>query len=91
MDKADKLIQEYERSIEKMYLLNYGNKLKAFRKRHSLSQKQAAELLGYGIESWRSYEQGKRKTPLHLLKHIDMYNDHSSCFTCEVVFDLPED
>ena len=50
------------------------NKLKAFRERHSLSQKQAAELLGYGIESWRSYEQGKRKTPLHLLKHMNLYD-----------------
>ncbi len=51
-------------------------KLKQFRKTHNLSQKHAAELLGYSYRSWVAYENATRKVPTHLLKHIELYNKY---------------
>jgi DNA-binding XRE family transcriptional regulator len=51
------------------------NELKQFRKDHGLTQEKAAELLGYNLWSWRSYETGRRDVPLHLLIVIEIYTD----------------
>ena len=55
------------------------SELLAFRLRHNLTQRSASELLGYGYESWASYENGRRPTPKHLLKHIEHYNQLIQC------------
>lgn len=44
-----------------------------------ISQEDAAELLGYGVESWKSYESGRRDVPNHLIKHIEHYNELKGC------------
>lgn len=50
------------------------NQIKQFRKRHNLSQRQLAELLGAGIRTVQRWESGER-TPhtmtLELLKRLD--------------------
>lgn len=50
-------------------------KLKAFRKRHKLSQKACAELLGYKVRTWQEYEQGRLPTPDNLYQHIKHYDE----------------
>ena len=53
--------------------------IKSFRKRHKLSQSQAANALGYNLRTWQNYEQGNAKIPQHLIKHIEHYDSLQIC------------
>lgn len=54
------------------------NKLKEFRKKYNFTQKEACELTGYNLQSWISYENNRRKVPMHLIKHIDLFIKYQS-------------
>ena len=49
------------------------NELGRFRKRHSLSQREAAELVGVGLSTWQQLERGfrDRRPSLQLIRHLE--------------------
>jgi predicted transcriptional regulator len=50
------------------------DRMRSFRAEYNLTQRQAAEKLGYNWYSWRDYERGHRKVPAHLVRHMAHYN-----------------
>lgn len=51
--------------------------IKIFRKKHELSRRQCADLLGYNIVTFQQYENGIRAVPNHLLNSMDTYNKYA--------------
>ncbi len=49
------------------------DKLKAFRKRHKLTQADIYNALGYKRRIWEKYERGEREIPQHVFIAIDNY------------------
>lgn len=45
-------------------------KLKEFRKKHNLTQKQAADSIGIEQRQWSRYEIGKNEIPVHYIVEI---------------------
>ena len=65
------------------------NNLKNFRKQHSLTQSEAAALLGYKLRTWQEYEQGRSKVPEYLITHINHYEALQTAKTaCSAVYTL---
>lgn len=55
--------------------MNFANRIKELRKKHKVSQKKLADLLGISTRAWRFYESGEREPNISgLISLADYFN-----------------